>query len=191
MIPPSLLPGILQTLHFAYQGISIMGARTRSITFWPGMAEDIHKIRKKCTACNRNAPSRAPLPTAPTIPPSTAFEKVFADFSDCAGQHYLVIGDRLSGWRDIFRSPHGTPQGEAEGLITCLRNYFARFGVPEEISIDGGPEFTSKATERFLSRWGVHQDYHPHITISRRDGLKLLLKEQSVFYNQTMAYQAP
>ena len=155
VIPPSLRPGILQTLHSAHQGISAMGARARSIIFWPGMTEDINKIRRNCISCNRNAPSQAPLPTTPTIPPSTPFEKVFADFFDCVGQHYLVIGDRLSGWCDIFRSPHGTPQAGAEGLITCLRNYFARFGVPEEISSDGGPEFTSKATESFLSRWGV------------------------------------
>jgi hypothetical protein len=30
------------------------------------------------------------------------------------------------------------------------------FGVPEELSSDGGPEFRAAATEDFLQRWGVH-----------------------------------
>ena len=38
----------------------------------------------------------------------------------------------------------------------CLRNYFARFGVPTELSSDGGPEFVADKTEKFLERWGVH-----------------------------------
>jgi len=61
------------------------------------------------------------------------FEEIFADLFGCGGQYYLVVGDRLSGWYDVFKSPSGSPQAGAQGLITCLRNYFARFGVPMEI----------------------------------------------------------
>jgi hypothetical protein len=62
----------------------------------------------------------------------------------------------LSGWVEIYRSPVGSPQSGAEGLIACLRAVFATFGVPEMLSSDGGPEFTASKTESFLSRWGVH-----------------------------------
>lgn len=33
---------------------------------------------------------------------------------------------------------------------------FSTFGIPEELATDGGPEFTSGATQRFLKDWGVH-----------------------------------
>ena len=36
-------------------------------------------------------------------------------------------------------------------MIKCLRDLFSRFGVPEEISSDGGPEFTKE----FLRNWDV------------------------------------
>ena len=91
----------------------------------------------------------------PATPPSTPFEEIFADYFDCAGRHYLVIGDRLSGWSDVFQSPHGSPQAGADGLIACLRNYFSRFGVLNELSSDGGPEFIAQSTKEFLHRWGV------------------------------------
>ena len=41
------------------------------------------------------------------------------------------------------------------GLVRCLRSFFATFGVPEEISSDGDPEFTTKRTQDFLRLWGV------------------------------------
>ena len=116
---------------------------------------DIDRRRQSCSDCIKNAPSQPPLPTQPAVPPTTPFEQTYADFFECIGQHYLVVGDRLSGWSDVFQSPKGSPQAGSEGLITCLRNYFARFGVPEEMSSDGGPEFISNSTKDFLDRWGV------------------------------------
>ena len=88
-------------------------------------------------------------------PPSTPFEAVFADFFDYHGRHYLVVGDRLSGWVEILGSPASTDLAGSSGLIRHLRTFFATFGVPEELSSDGGPEFTAKPTEDFLQLWGV------------------------------------
>ena len=64
-------------------------------------------------------------------------------------------GDRLSGWVEVFKDPHGTAHAGAQGLIAALRALLATFGVPEEISSDGGPEFSSAANADFLIRWEV------------------------------------
>ena len=85
-------------------------------------------------------------------PRSNQYSQTFFDFGGC---HYLVAGDRLSGWVEIFKSPHGTAKTGAQGLIAALRALFATFGVPEEISSDGGPEFSSAATTDFITRWEV------------------------------------
>ena len=156
VVPASLRHPILEGLHSAHQGVSSMELRAQSIVFWPGMTRDIHEIRAKCRICNRNAPSQAPTPSEPAEPPSTPFEQVFADFFDFGGHHYLVIGDRLSGWSEIFATPSGSHYSGARGLIACLRSFFSTFGVPQELSSDGGPEFTASATREFLQRWGVH-----------------------------------
>ena len=66
-----------------------------------------------------------------------------------------MSGDRLSGWVDIFKAPHGIAHAGGQGLIAALRALFATFGVPEEISSDGSPEFSSAATAEFLTRWVV------------------------------------
>ena len=132
-----------------------MGARARTILIWPDITEDIKRVRQSCQDCNKNAPSNPPLPAIVSNPPSTPFEMIHANYFNCAAQHYLVIGDRLSGWSDVFKAPHRSPQSGSE-LIACIRNYFSRFCVPTEIPSDGGPEFVSNTTETFLKRWGVN-----------------------------------
>ena len=155
VIPAALRKRTLETLHSAHQGVSTMQLRAQAIMFWPGMSRDIERTRAGCMDCNKNAPSQAPLPSEPAVPPSTPFEQIFADFFDFAGHHYLIAGDRLSGWPEIFSTPVGSCQAGARGLIACLRKLFDVFGVPEELSSDGGPEFTASVTADFLKRWGV------------------------------------
>lgn len=155
IVPTSLRETILTHLHAAHQGISTMEQRARTIVYWPGMSKDIQDTRNRCSDCNRNAPSQASTLPLPSSPPSTPFEEIFADFFDHGGCHYLVVGDRLSGWVEVLRSTANTNLGGSAGLVRHLRTLFATFGVPEEISSDGGPEFTASNTQSFLKTWGV------------------------------------
>ena len=146
---------ILDNLHAAHQGVSSMQLRAQAIVFWPGMTLEIQEVRARCRECNRNAPSQAPLPSEQASPPSTPFEQIFADFFEYGGHHYLVIGCRLAGWPEIFATPTGSAWSGARGLVACLRTHCATFGVPQEISSDGGPEFTASITKEFLEKWGI------------------------------------
>ncbi len=165
VVPEKLRPSVLKNLHAAHQGVSSMEQRAHSIVFWPGMTHDIHKVRSECYHCNRNAPSNSHVPSVTPDPPSTPFEKIFSDFFSLGGNHYLVIGDRLSGWTEIFSTPTGTSKSGAHGLIMCLRKLFSTFGVPQELSSDGGPEFASETTSKFLKDWDIahriSSAYHP------------------------------
>ena len=80
---------------------------------------------------------------------------IFADYFQLAGKHYLVIGDRLSGWTEIVQVRNVLGSTGSKGLCTALRTLFSRVGVPEEISSDGGPEFVSREMLDFFSRWGI------------------------------------
>ena len=165
IMPKSLRKIALTNLHAAHQGVSTMELRASKIMFWPGMTDDIKRERAACTDCNINAPSQASLPSTPATPPSTPFEKVFADYFDYAGNHYLIIGDRMTGWPEVYSTPKGSHQSGAKGLIACLRMFFATYGVSDELSSDGGPEFVAHETQRYLAKWGcTHRKssaYHP------------------------------
>ena len=111
------------------------------------MTQDIHNIRDSCAYCNRNAPSQAA-----TQPPTTYFEKIFADCFYYTRRRFLIVGDRFYGWSDVFDTPARTTVTGAHALLRFLRSYFATFGVPEKISSYGGPEFTAFVTKDFMRK---------------------------------------
>jgi len=63
----------------------------------------------------------------------------------------MVIVDRYSGWPIVEKSING-----AAGLITTLRKTFVIFGIPDDITTNGSPEFTATTTKKFFSDWGIH-----------------------------------
>ena len=155
VVPSVLRAAVVNTLHAAHQGVSAMLARAQAIVFWHSMSLDIQEKRASCRECNRNAPSQAPLPSEPAEPPLTPFEKIYADFFEYGGHHYLAVGCRLAGWPEVFQTPSGSAWSGARGLIRCLRTMFSTFGVPAELSSDGGPEFSASLTKEFLETWDI------------------------------------
>ena len=105
-------------------------------------------LQPKCDLASRNSP-------LPSHPPTTPFKKIFADYFDYAGRHFLIVGDRLSDWSDVFGTPAGTTVTGTNALVRLLRSYFATFGVPEKISSDGGPEFIAFVTQDFMRKWDI------------------------------------
>ena len=76
---------------------------------------------------------------------------VCADYFYYKGVNYLVVVDRYSNWPIIEKAHNGT-----QCLIESLRRTFVTYGIPDELSSDGGPEFTASATRQFLEVWGVN-----------------------------------
>ena len=163
--------------------MSAMERCARATVFWPGMTQDIHNIRDSCAYCNQNAPSQAATPSLPSHPPTTPFEKIFVDYFDYAGRHFLIVGDRLSGWSDVFGTPAGSTATGANAFVRLLRSYFATFGVLEEISSDGGPEFTAFVTQDFMRKWDikhrVSSAYFPQSKVAVKAAKRLLMSNIS------------
>ena len=151
VIPPALRQQCLSALHAAHQGTSAMTARAETSIFWPGITNDIHATRANCSQCNRMAPSQAALPPTPPTLSEYPFQCICADFFHYQGWNYLVIIDRYSNWPIVERAKDG-----ARGLIDILRHTFATYGIPDELSSDGSPEFIAHTTRQFLLDWGIH-----------------------------------
>ena len=150
-----------------------MRARADSSVFWPGITTSITKMRQHCKECDRMAPSQPSSPPYPPTQPQYPFQCICADYFHRNGHHYLVIVDRYSNWPIIERAENG-----AKGLTNRLRRPFSTFGIPDEISTDGGPEFTVSTTQKFLKDWSVHHRLSsvafPHSNCQAEIGVKAM-----------------
>ena len=153
IIPDRLRPAVLETLHSAHQGITGMTLRAQSSVWWPGITPQIKETRDKCRVCNETTPSQPSAPPLPLPQPDFPFQQIAADYFQAGGYHYLVIVDRFSGWPAVQAC--GSSSGSSVKLREWLRQFFATFGIAEELSTDGGLTFTAYETQKFLSDYGV------------------------------------
>lgn len=109
-------------------------------------------MRGNCHQCNVMAPSQPSAPLTAPIDPAYPFQSICSDFFQLMGTHYLVIVDRYSNWPIVQECR----SGGADTLIKHLRETFVTYGIADEVSSDGGPEYTALKTDEFLQNWGVH-----------------------------------
>ena len=139
VIPKELRHQIVTNLHAANQGTTSMLARARQTVYWPGMDRDINNHVSSCHQCRTHAPSLPQEPLISTEIPDYPFQRVATDLFDIDSYTYLVYVDRLTGFIELAHFPNST---STLSIINTLREFFHRWGVPEQISLDGGPNLT-------------------------------------------------
>ena len=151
-IPKTLRKEVLSTLHSAHQGVSGMKTVARGRFWWLGMNSDIEQTRSQCRDCNEGAPSNTREPLLSTPEPEFPWQQSVMDYFEYSALKFLVIADRFTGWPEVFRL-----NGKAITLVKTCRNLFAQFGVPEELSFDGGPPFDSYEWKQFMIQWDIRR----------------------------------
>ena len=153
VIPVGFRGRVLRCLHAAHQGVSGMKARANETVYWPGMDASIRNHKESCSTCIRISPSQPKEPIVITESPDWPFQKIALDLFFVEEHAYLVCADRLTGWLMLYHLPPG--QATALHLKDITRDIFQAYGVPEELSRDGGPPMHSHAFLDFLTRWKV------------------------------------
>ena len=86
-------------------------------------------------------------------PPEYPFQQVVMDLCNLQGFDFIIYADRYSGWIEAAKI-------NSTSFRTVKRNllhWFATYGVPEELSSDGGPPFNSHDYDQMLKDWDIHK----------------------------------
>ena len=152
VVPRVLRNEVMQKLHSSHQGIERTKQRARQIVFWPGMSHDVDNVVSTCTACCRYRPSQQKEPLVQVDIPAIPFSSTCADFFTAGGKEWLVYVDRTSGWTCVSLMGRSST---AESTIGALRSWFSDVGVPDTLTTDGGPQFSSIKFKEFCRRWDI------------------------------------
>lgn len=158
IIPRLLQPKLLESLHAVHTGIAKMKATARSYFWWPGLDEQITQWVNNCSICVSERPDP---PKAKLIKWRTAegpWDRIHIDFlGPFQGKEYLIITDAFTKFPEVFIMPKIT----TTETIERLRETFARYGLPNTIVSDNGPQLTSAEFKNFCGVNGIRHTTSP------------------------------
>ena len=168
-VPIDLRARVLSMAHEGHLGIVKVKQRCRDLVWWPGIDRDIETMVKECTACLVSGKTGPPLPPPlqPLQWPHAPWEHMQLDI--CGELHgvphhqrfLLVAYDHHSKWPEVVATGSVT----ARVVTDFLSSLFARWGSPNAITTDNGPQFVSSEFATFVEERGIKHIrtafYHP------------------------------
>ena len=157
-VPNELREAVLAELHLAHPGVVRMKEVARNHVWWPNIDGDIESTVRQCAPCQANVPQPPVAPLTPWMWSGKPWYRVHMDCAEKEGHSFLVIVDAHSKWPEITLMKSTT----ASATIDVAREIFARFGLPEQVATDNGPQFASAEFAEFLRVNGVEHTFVLH-----------------------------
>ena len=159
VIPAALRAEMMAKCHATHIGIKGCVRRARESMYWPRMSSDLKDYISRCDVClaYQSAPHKETHMQHEIM--ARPWAKVCADLCDFRGRTLLVVCDYFSGFIEVERL-HTTT---ATAVSRALKALFARYGVPDVLVTNNGPQFASADFVSFAKRWGFqHVTSSPH-----------------------------
>lgn len=149
IIPFSLRKEMLKKIHEGHLGIEKCKRRAKEVLWWPGMGADIEQMIQSCDICLRHRDNQSREPLQPHAIPDLPWQVIAADIFQIDQRYYLLLVDYYSKFIEILPVKNVT----TSTIVANIKNVFARFGIPEKLITDNGPQFTSEEFAHFIKQW--------------------------------------
>ena len=149
----------MAAVHSSHIGIDGCIRRARDAMYWPRMSADLKEYISKCDICltHRASPGKEPLLQHEVI--DRPWAKVGIDLCELNGRILLVVCDYHSNFIEVEK----INQANTAGVSKALKVLFSRYGVPEVIVSDNGPQFSLVEFRMFATKWHfTHVTSSPH-----------------------------
>ena len=130
--------------------------------WWPNLDREIENCAKQCISCQENHknPPKAQLHLWETA--THPWDRLHLNFArPYQGHMWLMVVNACSKWPEVISMTSTT----ADKTTDVLRQIFARFGLPNHIVTDNGPQCSAIEFKKFCSNNGIFHTfvapYHP------------------------------
>lgn len=154
IVPTTLRKPLLEQVHQTHLGIVKTKSILRSYVWWPQIDKDIENLIKGCEACVMTLPNPPSTQVINWTDTERPWSRVHIDFAGPINKiYFFIMIDSHSKWIEV----NYTKVPDTDFCIKCLAYSFSRFGLPDKIVSDNGPQFTAEKFKNFLKQHGISQ----------------------------------
>lgn len=147
VIPQSLQSEILSLIHAGHQGITKCRRRANGTVWWIGLHVQIEKMVNECNVCIERRRSTTQQHFEEDFS-ERPWQKIAADlFKSKSGRWYLIVTDYFSRYFEVFALTSLTE----EVVIQKIKILNSRYGLPDSVRTDNGPQFSGKQLKKLLN----------------------------------------
>ncbi|KAL0195098.1 hypothetical protein M9458_008670, partial [Cirrhinus mrigala] len=158
IIPKALRAEMLTRIHATHIGGVACYRQAKETLFWPNVRSEIKDYVTNCAACKEYAHKQQKETMMSHEIPVRPWQIVSMDLYAYGGKEFLIIVDHDSDYWEIDQLPDLT----ADTVITRCKVQFARYGQPDQVITDNGPQFACEPFRSFARQWGfVHVTSSP------------------------------
>ena len=155
VVPTRLRHDMKTKLHASHLGAESCLRRARETVFWPGMSAEIKEMVAVCETCRTYENSQQKETLMPHRIPTRPWEQVGVDLFELDKKEYLITVDYYSNFWEVDK----LPSSSTKAVVSKLKSHFARYGCPDRLVSDNGPQFSSAEFQKFAKDWDV--EHHP------------------------------
>ncbi|KAK2557053.1 Retrovirus-related Pol polyprotein from transposon 17.6 [Acropora cervicornis] len=149
IVPTALRKEMIKRIHASHQGQQACLRRAKDALFWPGMSSQIKKAVSNCSLCAEYQTAQPKEPLITPELPSRPWSIVAQDLYSFQGNNFLITVDAFSGYWEVDKLPQTT----SPAVIDVTKQHFARYGIPDRVYTDNGPQFDCAEYTRFSNAW--------------------------------------
>ena len=157
VIPVTLRAILKDKIHSSHLGVEGCLRRAREAIYWPNMNSDLKDYISKCSICRTTCYSQQKESLKSHDVPDRPWAKVATDLFSFKEKYDLILVDYYSNFWEIDLLPNT----ESITVVRKLKAHFARYGIPDILMSDNGPQYTAQTFKRFSESYEFQ-----HITSS-------------------------
>ena len=139
---------MLSRLHEGHFSLDKCRKRAQYSVWWPEISRELGEFVDRCSFCQVHKRRNKSQPMKATPLPDRPWQRLGADLCEWQGKMYLVLIDYFSRWIEVEH----LIRSDSETVVQKLYAIFARFGLPETLRSDGGPQFSSNYFKKFVDK---------------------------------------